>query len=138
MVGITDARRIPFDAGRQPELDLLAFAVRWRRFDDAPGKQFAEWRGEFFLRRARLDIFGYSEERKTERALSGQYQETVAGLLDKLTVENLGKAIAIASIPEDIRGYGQVKERHLQAAMEKKALLLKEFEGQVEAASHAA
>jgi indolepyruvate ferredoxin oxidoreductase len=35
--------------------------------------------------------------------------------------------VAIASIPEHIRGYGHVKERHLKAAKEKEAALLAEF-----------
>lgn len=81
-----------------------------------------------FLRGTALDIFGYTEERKTERALIRQYRETVSGLLSRLTAENLPKAIAVASIPEDIRGFGHVKERHLKAAKEKEAALLKTFD----------
>jgi indolepyruvate ferredoxin oxidoreductase len=57
-----------------------------------------------------------------------QYRETVSGLLPRLTAENLPKAIAVASIPEDIRGFGHVKERHLKAAKEKEAALLKTFD----------
>jgi len=48
----------------------------------------------------------------------------VGGLLPKLTTAKLSQAVAIASIPEDIRGYGHVKERHLTAAKEKEASLL--------------
>jgi len=80
-----------------------------------------------FLRGSALDIFGYTEERKTERALIGQYRETIAALLPKLNADNLAKAAAIACIPEDIRGYGHVKERHLKAAQEKEAALLRAF-----------
>jgi indolepyruvate ferredoxin oxidoreductase len=76
------------------------------------------------LRGSALDIFGYTAERKTERALIGQYRDTVAALLPKLTGENLATAVAIARIPEDIRGYGHVKERHLKAAKQKEAALL--------------
>ncbi|HZW11808.1 MAG TPA: indolepyruvate ferredoxin oxidoreductase family protein [Noviherbaspirillum sp.] len=81
-----------------------------------------------FLRGSAFDIFGHSQERRTERALIAQYKETIAGLLDKLTQENLGKAVAIASIPEEIRGFGHVKEKHLHAAKEKEAALLKGFD----------
>jgi indolepyruvate ferredoxin oxidoreductase len=35
--------------------------------------------------------------------------------------------VAIASIPEDIRGYGHVKERHLKAAKQKEAALVAAF-----------
>jgi indolepyruvate ferredoxin oxidoreductase len=51
----------------------------------------------------------------------------VGGLLAKLNGENLAQAVAIASIPEDIRGYGHVKERHLKTAKEKEAALLAAF-----------
>ncbi|MBC7500145.1 MAG: indolepyruvate ferredoxin oxidoreductase family protein [Herminiimonas sp.] len=80
------------------------------------------------LRGTALDVFGYTEERRTERALIGAYRQTVLGLLPKLSSDNLNKAAAIASIPEDIRGYGHVKERHLAAAKEKEAGLLKAFD----------
>ena len=81
-----------------------------------------------FLRGSALDIFGYSAERRTERELIRQYKETISMLLPRLTPENLAKAAAVASIPEDIRGFGHVKEKHLQAAKEKEAALLKAFD----------
>jgi indolepyruvate ferredoxin oxidoreductase len=81
-----------------------------------------------FLRGSAFDIFGYTEERKTERALIAQYRDTIAALLPRLKADNLAKAVAIASIPEEIRGFGHVKERHLKAAKEKEASLLKEFD----------
>jgi len=83
------------------------------------------------LRGGALDIFGYSAERKMERALIGDYRRTVGGLLGKLNEANLAQAVAIASIPEDIRGYGHVKERHLKVAKEKEAALLAVFDAPV-------
>ena len=79
------------------------------------------------LRGGALDIFGYSAERKMERALIGNYRSTVSRLLATLDGNNLAQAVAIASIPEDIRGYGHVKERHLKTAKEKEAALLAAF-----------
>ncbi|HEY0488964.1 MAG TPA: indolepyruvate ferredoxin oxidoreductase family protein [Telluria sp.] len=79
------------------------------------------------LRGGMFDIFGYTAERKMERALIAEYRNTVGGLLPKLNATNLSQAVAIASIPEDIRGYGHVKERHLKAAKEKEASLLADF-----------
>jgi indolepyruvate ferredoxin oxidoreductase len=81
-----------------------------------------------FLRGTALDIFGYTEERKTERMLIDRYRQTIITLLPKLTAENVAKLTAIACIPEDIRGYGHVKERHLKAAKEKEAALLAAFD----------
>jgi len=91
-----------------------------------------------FLRGTAFDIFGYTKERKTERALIGEYRQTLTALLPKLSADNLSKLVAIASIPEDIRGYGHVKERHLKAAKEKEAALLAAFNSSQEGGKHAA
>ena len=80
-----------------------------------------------FLRGTALDIFGYSEERRIERSLPVDYRATISALLPQLSKDNLSKAVAIASIPEDIRGYGHVKERHLAAAHAKQNALLASF-----------
>lgn len=79
------------------------------------------------LRGTRLDIFGYTQERRTERALIGEYEATVRDLVLGLTTDKVGLAVRIASIPEDIRGYGHVKERHLAAARIEQAKLLAEW-----------
>jgi indolepyruvate ferredoxin oxidoreductase len=79
------------------------------------------------LRGTPLDVFGYTDERKTERALVGEYRRTVEALLPRLSADNLAQAVAIASIPEDIRGFGHVKERNLKAAKEKEAALVAGF-----------
>ncbi|WP_050467807.1 indolepyruvate ferredoxin oxidoreductase family protein [Herbaspirillum chlorophenolicum] len=81
-----------------------------------------------FLRGTAFDPFGYTAERKQERALIDEYRTTMSRLLGKLTAGNLAQVIAVARIPEDIRGYGHVKERHLKAAKQKEASLLKMIE----------
>ncbi len=80
-----------------------------------------------FLRGTPLDIFGYTEERRTERALIRDYKTLLAELLQKLTPENHALAVALASIPEKIRGFGHVKMRHLAAAKAEEAELLAQF-----------
>ncbi|MEO8040880.1 MAG: DUF6537 domain-containing protein, partial [Betaproteobacteria bacterium] len=98
-------------------------------------REYGEWVFSAFklltkmkgLRGSALDIFGYSKERRTERALIGEYETTIRNLLGKLEPENLQTALEIASIPEEIRGFGHVKERHLKAAKEKEARLLATF-----------
>jgi len=90
------------------------------------------------LRGTALDPFGYTAERRVERALIGAYRQTVAALLPKLTADNLAQAVAIASIPEEIRGYGHVKARHLKAAREKEAGLVAAFHAPAGAAPRAA
>jgi indolepyruvate ferredoxin oxidoreductase len=71
------------------------------------------------LRGGALDVFGKTEERKMERALIGEYRACIEELLSKLDAQTLPLAVEIARIPEDIRGYGHVKARHLAAARPK-------------------
>ena len=83
-----------------------------------------------FLRGTAFDVFGYSEERKTERALIGEYEKLIDELLGKLNADSHAVAVQLASIPEDIRGYGHVKEHSLRAARAKWAELLAKLRGQ--------
>jgi indolepyruvate ferredoxin oxidoreductase len=80
-----------------------------------------------FLRGTAFDIFGYSPERKTERALIGQYESLVDELLAGLTPANHALAVKLASVPDDIRGYGHVKDAHLVKAKRKEADLLAQW-----------
>jgi indolepyruvate ferredoxin oxidoreductase len=80
-----------------------------------------------------LDVFGHSAERKRERALIGEYEALVAELLARLSPQNYATAVSLASIPEHIRGYGHVKERHLKDAKAREAALLERLRGTPEA-----
>ena len=71
------------------------------------------------LRGGALDVFGKSEERRTERALITEYQACIDELLQSLNAGNRALAAEIARIPEEIRGYGHVKQRHIQAVRPK-------------------
>jgi indolepyruvate ferredoxin oxidoreductase len=82
------------------------------------------------LRGTALDIFGYTAERRTERALISEYEATVERLLAKLSAENHALAVQIASLPEEIRGFGHIKTRNLDAARKKHAELLSRFDSQ--------
>ena len=79
------------------------------------------------LRGTPLDVFGRSAERKRERALIGEYEALVDEIVTRLAPHNHALAVELASIPEQIRGYGHVKERHLAVAKEKEAALLERF-----------
>ena len=80
-----------------------------------------------FLRGTPFDIFGYSKERRTERKLIAEYEKLLAEIVEKLGRENHSSAVALASIPEKIRGYGPVKERHLAAAKAEETALYEHF-----------
>ena len=70
-----------------------------------------------FLRGTFFDIFGRSEERQTERALIQEYMDAIKEILLSLTQENHALAVNMANVPEQIKGFGHVKERHIAAAM---------------------
>ena len=70
-----------------------------------------------FLRGTSLDLFGRTEERQTERALIEEYKDTVNELLVSLNAQNHGLAVNVAKVPEQIKGFGHVKEKHIEAAM---------------------
>lgn len=80
------------------------------------------------LRGTSFDIFGYTEERRGDRALIDDYESTIGGLLGKLDRHNLALAIEIASIPDKIRGFGHVRAESLSAAMAHRDQLLRAFE----------
>jgi indolepyruvate ferredoxin oxidoreductase len=84
-----------------------------------------------------LDIFGRTGERKRERALIGEYEALVDELLAGLTPQSYDLAVSLASIPEYIRGYGHVKERHLKDAKAREAALLDRFRGAAQPATTA-
>ncbi|MFY9316568.1 MAG: indolepyruvate ferredoxin oxidoreductase family protein [Burkholderiales bacterium] len=101
-----------------------------------PGKmQFGGWVLSLFrilsslkgLRGTALDIFGRTEERRMERALIAEYEQTVEALLAGLTRDNHALAVEIASLPETIRGYGHIKAKSVQAARARREELLARY-----------
>ncbi|MDX1405346.1 MAG: indolepyruvate ferredoxin oxidoreductase family protein [Woeseiaceae bacterium] len=93
-----------------------------------PGKrEFGSWMLAAFrilarlrkLRGTRLDVFGYSAERKLERALIVQFEENVATLLEHLSVQNIDTAVDIVNEYLEIRGYGPVKEKAAKEARQR-------------------
>jgi len=79
------------------------------------------------LRGTPLDPFGYTEVRRTERALITEYREVIGQLLAGLTPGNHGLAVEIAALPDMIRGYEHVKLATVRAYHEKLAELRAEF-----------
>ena len=68
------------------------------------------------LRGTPLDILGRTEERKTERALIGEYMQQLEATLPGLNALTHAHAVDVARVPENIKGFGHVKERNIQAA----------------------
>lgn len=110
-------------------------APRKRRFGPWMGVAFRLLARLRFLRGGALDPFGRTAERRTERALIGEYRDCIDELLRTLDAASLGRAVEIASLPEEIRGYGHVKARHLLAAREKWARLMADWRSRQRAAA---
>ena len=79
------------------------------------------------LRGGALDLFGKTEERQMERALIVEYKASIDEVLAVLTAANHSAAVEVARIPDQIKGYGHVKERHLKAARVQWAALMSQF-----------
>ncbi|MCW8128170.1 indolepyruvate ferredoxin oxidoreductase family protein [Microbulbifer halophilus] len=109
-------------------------------FDKALGRprklKFGGWMYRAFgllaklkgLRGTPFDIFGYTAERKMERALIGEYEQLVDRVIGELDGSNHAAAIELLSYPDAIRGYGQVKEASLEKAKQLREAALLRFE----------
>ena len=102
----------------------------------APAKRrYGAWMMRAFAVLARLrglrggpfDVFGRTAERRRERALIGEYEALFEEVLSRLALHNHALAVELARVPEDIRGYGHVRARHLDQAKRKEAELLESF-----------
>ncbi len=94
----------------------------WKAF-----KVLARMKG---LRGGAFDIFGYTEERKMERALIVEYREMVTAMLARLNPDNQATAVELASLPEKVRGFGHVKEAAVATFRTEKDRLQAQFSQQ--------
>jgi indolepyruvate ferredoxin oxidoreductase len=81
------------------------------------------------LRGTAFDIFGYSEERREERAAIGEYEADVEKLLAGLNADNAALANEIAALPLGVRGFGPVKAKAAEEAKAKAAELWARWPG---------
>ncbi|NKB99964.1 MAG: indolepyruvate ferredoxin oxidoreductase family protein [Pseudomonadales bacterium] len=89
-------------------------------------KLMASLRG---LRGSWLDPFRNSNDAQAARALIKQYESDIAKILDTLSPHNLEAATRLAAIPDQIRGYGHVREEHATRAATARSLCLAELLG---------
>jgi indolepyruvate ferredoxin oxidoreductase len=66
------------------------------------------------LRGTVLDVFGKTEERRMERQLIEDYRAAIEAALGGLTEDNLKQVVELAGLPEQIRGFGHVKQASLE------------------------
>jgi len=80
-----------------------------------------------FLRGTPLDPFGYTAERRSERQLIADYEALLTTIIAELTPFNHQTAVALAAIPEKIRGFGPVKQRSIAMLKAEEASLYEHF-----------
>jgi indolepyruvate ferredoxin oxidoreductase len=135
--------RAAFDAqfaGGKPRVLLAPPLIS--RLDPATGRpkkiSFGPWVFTAFgvlaklkgLRGTALDIFGYSEERRNERADIAAYEAEVEQLLAGLHDDNRSLALAIARLPMDVRGFGPVKDKARADVAARRAALWAKWPGE--------
>ncbi len=100
-------RKRPFGAWLMPALRMLASLRRMR--------------GRWF------DPFGHTQERKLERQLARDYEALIDELLPTLSADKLATAVALARVPQTIRGYGHVKLANVATALGRRRELLDQW-----------
>ena len=88
---------------------------------EGPLRVMAKFKG---LRGTPFDPFGYTAERKMERALIAQYEQDMAEVLPKLTDQTRDAIVALAELPLQIRGFGPVKQANEAKAEKRREELL--------------
>ena len=76
-----------------------------------------------FLRGTALDAFGYTAERKAERALIADYQAMIDRHVAALKGSQIPALVKLARLPETIRGYGHIKQASIDKALAEKKRL---------------
>jgi len=76
------------------------------------------------LRGTPFDPFGYTAERKMERALIKQYEADMQQVLPLLTDATRDAVVALAELPMQIKGFGPVKQANEAKAAKRREELL--------------
>ncbi len=84
------------------------------------------------LRGTPLDPFARTEDRVLDRRLLAEYEASVEQVLAALTPHNHAVAVQVASLPEQIRGYGAIRARHAGHVAQRREALLRALAGEAE------
>ncbi len=79
------------------------------------------------VRNSWLDVFRFDHDRVVERRLLSEYENLLTEFCDTLSRDNYLTAVALARLPEKIRGFGHIKARHIAAVDLERERLLSEF-----------
>jgi indolepyruvate ferredoxin oxidoreductase len=125
-----------FAAGGRVSFNLAPPFLAGRGINGRPRKrEFGPWlrpalqvlaRGRR-LRGTVFDLFGYTAERRAERALIAQYEQLVARVMAALTAANHHTGVELLTLAEDVRGFGPVKEAAMRRYHERAQALEQAF-----------
>lgn len=133
-----DKAQAEFDGSLRPTFHLAPPLLPGKDRQGRPKKRaFGPWIVPLFkalarmksLRGTRLDLFGYSAERRMERALIVEYEADMAEIFASYTPAKLPIAQALAELPLSIRGFGPVKAANAEKAAETRHALLAKWRG---------
>jgi indolepyruvate ferredoxin oxidoreductase len=79
------------------------------------------------MRGSWIDVTRFNPDRVAERKILADYEARLDEIAEKLAPHNHAAAVALARAPEKIRGFGHVKERHIEKAQAEAAGLLEQF-----------
>lgn len=125
-----------FDGNLKFEFHLAPPLMSWWNRDKVTGHprkmSFGRWMLPVFrqlakgkrFRGTKLDLFGYTAERRLERKMIGDYEAVISEIERRLGPETHRTAVALASIPEEIKGFGHVKHANYEKAKKKEEALL--------------
>ena len=125
-----------FDGNLRLEFHLAPPLLSWWNKDKVTGHprkiSLGRWMLPVFrvlakgkaLRGGKLDLFGYTAERRLERRMIGDYEVMLAEIERQLKPETHLTAVALAALPEEIKGFGHVKLANFDKAKKKEAQLL--------------
>ncbi|MCZ0810776.1 indolepyruvate ferredoxin oxidoreductase family protein [Roseovarius sp. EGI FJ00037] len=133
LLGTRDKAKAEFDGDFEMRFHLAPPLLARTGKDGRPQKRaFGPWlerplRWMAAMKRLRgtpLDPFGYTAERRMERALIAQYEKDMQEVLPKADAAVMDAVVALAALPLDIRGFGPVKQANAEKAAKRREELL--------------
>ncbi len=125
-----------FDGDHKLEFHLAPPLMSWWNRDKVTGHPrkmtFGRWMLPVFrtlakgrkIRGTWMDVFGRTAERRLERQMIADYEALCLEIERRLSPDTHRASVALATLPEEIKGYGHVKLGNYQKAMKKQENLL--------------
>ncbi len=129
--------------GRRTKVTWLLHPPALRSLGRRGKIHFGRWSRPAFhalraMRRVRghwFDVFGWAHVRRVERAMIPEYMAAIGSLLSHVTQHNLVEAVAIASLPDKVRGYEHLKLERADAYRDELSRRLLAFTGNLATAA---